>query len=396
MLLVGADMKEEEKEIIISLTSYPNRIGTIHKVIESLLRQTEQADEVVLWLSKMEFPHQTDDLPKELKCLIGKGGFHIEWVEGNLKSHKKYFYVLQNNDAVVITVDDDMIYANTLVETLMDSYRRHPNAISARNVHMIFGENGVQAPYKYWEYYVSEYRDLERMDLCAVGVNGILYPPGCANEQWFNLEEIKSYAENQDDLWLKYHEIIDKIPIVYTGMGERDVLIEGTQNNALYLSNLDGTNNDSCWSRLMCLMKKNHETVYQEWMGTLMEKKKFIQAKRRFYHEELESIFANNKAVYIAGAGKYAYILYKFIESCGRIGNLKGFLVTANAKTGDVVNIKNIKELNRNESFTVICGVREKYREEFKKELAIYGLCEWIDIDLDDIRRLLNLEVELI
>ena len=81
--------------IIVSLTSYPQRIESVHMVVESLYRQIVTPDEIILYLSLEQFPRTEDDLPDNLKVLIGKKGFRIEWVEGNLKSHKKYYYSLQ-------------------------------------------------------------------------------------------------------------------------------------------------------------------------------------------------------------------------------------------------------------------------------------------------------------
>ena len=49
------------QRIIISLTSYPARIHIVYKVIESLIKQKEKADEIILWLSILEFPNQIDD-----------------------------------------------------------------------------------------------------------------------------------------------------------------------------------------------------------------------------------------------------------------------------------------------------------------------------------------------
>ena len=72
------------QQIIISLTSYPARINNLIHTIESLFRQKRQADEIVLWLSILEFPNKYNDLPKDLLCLIGKNGFHIEWVTENI------------------------------------------------------------------------------------------------------------------------------------------------------------------------------------------------------------------------------------------------------------------------------------------------------------------------
>ena len=128
---------ESMQKLLISFTSYPARIKTVYKVVESLWKQRQRADEIVLWLSTEDFPKQWDDLPKSLKSINGQNGFRVEWVNENLKSHKKYLYSLQNRDQIVITVDDDTYYDDMMVSTLMESYRKHPYAVSARNVHII-------------------------------------------------------------------------------------------------------------------------------------------------------------------------------------------------------------------------------------------------------------------
>ena len=76
--------------IIVSFTSYPPRIKSVHRVVESLYRQTVKADEIILYLSLDEFPKVEAELPEKLRRMIGQGGFRIAWVCGNLKSHKKY------------------------------------------------------------------------------------------------------------------------------------------------------------------------------------------------------------------------------------------------------------------------------------------------------------------
>ena len=128
--------------VIISLTSYPPRIKGVHKVIESLYRQTVLADEIILYLSNEEFPGKERDIPFQLKELLGKKGFRIEWVGGNLKSHKKYYYALKKfRKDIVITIDDDKIYADTMISELVESCYRFPNAVSARLVRMIVKTN---------------------------------------------------------------------------------------------------------------------------------------------------------------------------------------------------------------------------------------------------------------
>ena len=84
------------QKIRISFTSYPGRIYSVVKVVESLWLQTMKADDIVLWLSEEEFPNKDKDLPEQLRNMLGQNGFRVEWVSDNLKSHKKYYYALQN------------------------------------------------------------------------------------------------------------------------------------------------------------------------------------------------------------------------------------------------------------------------------------------------------------
>ena len=376
------------EKIVISFTSYPNRIKTVYKVVESLLDQTEKADDIVLWLSKLEFPRQYEDIPQNLKKLIGENGFHIEWIDENLKSHKKYFYMLQNNDAVVITVDDDMYYSRSMVHTLMESYRNHPNAISARNASVILRKGNYVVPYIEWESCISEYIGIERMDLCAIGVNGILYPPHCADKKWFNKKLIENYAENQDDLWLKYNQIIDGIPVVYTGIDENDILIEHTQDNALYKKNVGERDNDRCIKILINKLQTGYRNVYCEWFQNLIERGEFVANKRQYYIYKIREIFLNNcdKSIYICGAGEYAHILLEFLKKCGCSENIEACLVSK--RTDGDTTIKQIDELDENKKFIVLCGVSEKHRVQMKQNVEKYKFCEWIDIGLQDIVRL--------
>ena len=53
--------------IIVSLTSYPPRIDSVHKVVESLYRQSVPADAIVLYLSLDEFPQAAASLPGSLR-----------------------------------------------------------------------------------------------------------------------------------------------------------------------------------------------------------------------------------------------------------------------------------------------------------------------------------------
>lgn len=56
----------QPQKIIVSLTSYPARISTVHLTIDTLLSQTRKADKIILWLAPEQFPNKEDDLPAQL------------------------------------------------------------------------------------------------------------------------------------------------------------------------------------------------------------------------------------------------------------------------------------------------------------------------------------------
>ena len=86
------------KEIIISLTSYPLRIHYVNDVLKSLLEQeTTLPFKIVLVLSLVEFPQQLNNLPQDLLDTLSKNSNKIEiiWYEKNIRSHKKLIPTLK-------------------------------------------------------------------------------------------------------------------------------------------------------------------------------------------------------------------------------------------------------------------------------------------------------------
>ena len=62
----------DDNNIIVSLTSFPQRIYEIHYTIFSLLNQTVKPSKVILWLAKEEFPNLEKDLPDTLLKLYSR------------------------------------------------------------------------------------------------------------------------------------------------------------------------------------------------------------------------------------------------------------------------------------------------------------------------------------
>ncbi|MBQ8834509.1 MAG: hypothetical protein IJ001_06250 [Oscillospiraceae bacterium] len=241
----------EEKKLIVSLTSYPARINTVGTVVENLYTQTRLPDAVVLWLAEEQFPNREEDLPNYLRNLMDQGKVTVRWCD-DLKSHKKYFYALQeySND-LVVTVDDDLLYPEHMLENLYQCYLRHPNAVSTVRAHlMIFTEAGKLMPYRDWIQETDVCLDEPSMQLFATGGAGTLYPGGIFKKELFDKEAIKETCLMADDLWLKAMALLSDVPVVVAQEFEDLRYIPGSQVEALYHQNVDSFANETQWEQI--------------------------------------------------------------------------------------------------------------------------------------------------
>lgn len=192
--------------IIVSLTSFPSRIRTLHLVIYSILRQETRPDKITLWLSSDEFPNGKDSLGRCLTDLEDYG-LEIHFVAGNLRSHKKYYYVFQTYpDSTVITIDDDTLYPIETISELLRLRKLFPGKVCCNiSRRIIFREDNV-LPYMSWPKNGSTTDNCSPLNV-AIGCGGVLYPPHWYDEKLFDTELFMKNCPFADDLWLKANEI---------------------------------------------------------------------------------------------------------------------------------------------------------------------------------------------
>ena len=165
------------KPIIVSVTSHPARIREVVLAIRTVYRQTRQPDKVILWLGEEKFPNRYEDLPEELLRLVSEKGLEIRWCE-DIGPHTKYFYAFQEYpDALVITIDDDILYPPDRIENLYQCYLRFPKAVSAGRADFVpISEFEEMPPVTTWPEEVDAWVLQPSMQLYAMGVNCVLYP----------------------------------------------------------------------------------------------------------------------------------------------------------------------------------------------------------------------------
>ncbi len=235
------------RKVIVSMTSFPGRIDIAVESLKTIFNQNRKPDEVILWLAEEQFPEK--DLPETIRGWEAEGKLAVRWCE-DLKPHKKYFMILQENkEDLVVTVDDDLTYAPDMLEMLVLSYIRHPEAVSAMRVHlMAVTENQRLLPYRDWVMETDAEPDRPGMDLFATTGAGTLYPPGLTGERFFDKQAILDTCLMADDLWMKANELMEGIPVVLACRNRGLHFVPGSQDDTLWKTNRE--KNDEQWEKI--------------------------------------------------------------------------------------------------------------------------------------------------
>ena len=254
-------------QLIVSLTSYPPRIPTLHYTLHSLLMQTFKPNKVILWLSTLEFPNKEQDLQQSVLSFVPYG-LEIAWCEDNIKSYKKLIPTLKAYpDAVIVTADDDVIYPQDWLEKLCRAYIQNPKFIHCHRAHKIsFDASGALLPYAQWQSAISHQETSPSFLNFFTGVGGVLYPPRCFHTDVLDEYKFLKFLSHQDDIWFWAMVVLNsvKINVVEGNYTDNDLLtyVDIGKTGALWLTNLRGENDKAL---------QNIFTLYPE----LKEKIKF-------------------------------------------------------------------------------------------------------------------------
>lgn len=185
---------------IISLTSYPARIDTVHETIKTLLNQTVKAEKIVLYLGADKFPNREKDIPVSLKSLISSK-FEIRWIEKDLRSFSKLIPALNDfSNEIIVTADDDILYPENWLELLLEGYLKYPNMISCHRAHRVgFGRRKKLLPYLKWM--GKNTTDTQSFLNFLTGVGGVLYPPRVLYKDVFEIKKFQKLCPQADDIW---------------------------------------------------------------------------------------------------------------------------------------------------------------------------------------------------
>lgn len=233
----------DNKKIIVSLTSYPARIKTVHKTIETLLAQSQKADMIILNLGEDKFINKEDDLPSELVKLTTQG-LTINWCK-DIGPFTKLIPTLKKYPKAVIITADDILYNKNWLKKLYNSYLKEPNLIHCHRAHLVlFDKQNNIRPYQEWTH--EQTKSSTSFNNFLTGVGGVLYPPNCFYKDIFKEDIFMQLTPNADDIWFWAMALLNdtKIKIIKNKIIKLKY-IKNSQKISLYHQNLLQNKNDA-------------------------------------------------------------------------------------------------------------------------------------------------------
>lgn len=262
---------DENHEIIVSLTTFPDRIRIVWITISTIMNQTYKPKRIILWLDGEQFPNGAG-IPNQLKALQ-KRGLEIRFCE-DLRPHKKYFYTMKENpEEIVVTVDDDVLYPENHLEQLWEMHLKYQNAVCCQYAHRIgYDENGQFAAYEKWESSNGE-EGIPTFQIMPVGCGGVLYPPHLLDEELFHKEAIQRLCPMMDDLWLKSMAVLRGTKaVMYQDVSLIYFDVLGTRKSGLQHSNAGEKKNDVAMKAIADAYPEVLKILYDDWKGQRTEK----------------------------------------------------------------------------------------------------------------------------
>lgn len=192
------DTRKSIKKLVVSLTSYGDRVNELKYTLFSLVNQTIRPEKILVWLSKTEF--SKENLPKEL---LNFENYDVEFKFcDDIKSYKKLIFTLEEyHDYYIITADDDLYYKKDWLEKLWNKHIECPNKVVTHIAHEIkFSEDKLLLPYKRWKSAVNK----NSCFLFPTTGGGVLYHKSFLYKDVLNIKLFSKLSPKADDVWFYF------------------------------------------------------------------------------------------------------------------------------------------------------------------------------------------------
>ena len=230
----------DECDYVVSLTTYPARVGNVWRVIEMAANQRGIKDKYAICLYLIESEFEGIDLPAKIKELRARG-LTVKFNKENLKCHNKYFYAFKDYpEKTIITIDDDLQYNHHTISKLVMFNKKYSGCISFNRGNLIDKDK----PYNCWPFIQN--MTTPCFNTFPTGVGGVLYPPNSCGSIVTNINVINQTCLRADDLWLNFNSRLKGTKVVQTDLKSTFmVLPDSNQQYALWATNNSSDSNEN-------------------------------------------------------------------------------------------------------------------------------------------------------
>ena len=204
----------KQKQVVVSLTSFPAAISYAARAIQSILNGTVLPDKLVLYLTFSQFPESK--IPHELQEWANRNPvFEIRNYDEDIRSYRKLIPTLKDfPDAIIITIDDDVWYHKNMLRDLLRLHRQIPGSIIANRAKRL----KMNAPYRKWKKYRWYSFLTKKLHFnfynIQTGVGGVLYPPHSLKPEMLDPKLFTKIAPTTDDIWFWAAAVANETKIV--------------------------------------------------------------------------------------------------------------------------------------------------------------------------------------
>ena len=245
----GVTIARRTPELIVSLTSIPERMATLHLCLDSLLCQSVKPDRIILWLSECRESGRPvlapGNLPGPVTRLLARG-LDIRWCP-DIGCYRKIIPARRAYPhAILVTADDDVFYPRDWLAQLYAAYQQDPRHVYCHRAHRIrFDELGRPLPYQQWDFEAPGFAG-PSLDLFPTGVGGVLYAPEHLHADLLREEVFRRLCPTADDIWLNAMRRLNHVQVKkvaeHSLSGNK---IHIKNNRSLATHNVAGKQNDA-------------------------------------------------------------------------------------------------------------------------------------------------------
>ena len=260
------------KPVYVSLTTISQRISKIDNTLQSIFHQTYPITGIFLYISKESYMIDKGirEMPDFLKTLCNEDKRLVINYTENIGPYRKLLPLLRekwNEDCIIITIDDDKIYSEDMVEKLVKTFYENDEkyvianrcCIKLNNILMEKCQENFSIDKKILKYlmdaiknkrysrevsyFLKENYDFIKLITFFEGNDGVLYHPKFFTELVFQWDIITALCESHDDFWFKFNTLTNGIGVLcISSFNDRPTKqTTETQKSALHFNINKGT-----------------------------------------------------------------------------------------------------------------------------------------------------------